>query len=112
MYTLEYEISRIIREVICRKKTMIVNARTPARGMETVRLAKSTTGKTVPVQTAEKQGMKKTAIENKKVVYGGQKSVPIFNPALSRSSSTFLLSNFCDDICTSFPQVIASASAL
>jgi hypothetical protein len=55
---------------ICLKKTMIVNVRTPARVMETAKPVRTTTEKTVHVQTAEKQGMKKTAIKNK-IVYEG-----------------------------------------
>ena len=90
---------------------MIVNVRTPVRAMETAKPVRSTTEKTVPVQTAEKPGMKKTAIESK-AVHNELESFPIFIPALFKSPLTSLLSNFCDDICTSLPQVIASASAL
>jgi hypothetical protein len=46
---------------------MIVNVLIAARVMGTAKPVRSTTEKTAHAQTAEKQGMKKTAIENKVV---------------------------------------------
>jgi hypothetical protein len=48
---------------------MIVNVRTAARVMETVKHVRNITEKTVHAQIAEKQGMRKTTAESKVVCY-------------------------------------------